>query len=78
MDGWFELAVTNAGPPIPAAALDRLFQPFFRGEARSSQQGLGLGLYIAFEIARAHGGTLGATSSPEKTTFTFRMRCSPP
>ncbi len=26
------------------------------------------------EIARAHGGTLTATSSPENTTFTFRMR----
>jgi signal transduction histidine kinase len=73
-DGRFELSVSNSGPPIPPAALERLFQPFFRGEARSSQQGLGLGLYIAFEIARAHCGTLTATSSPEKTTFTFRMR----
>jgi len=73
-DGWFELSVSNSGPPIPAAALERLFQPFFRGETRASQQGLGLGLYIAFEIARAHGGTLTATSSPERTTFTFRMR----
>ncbi|CAN5639310.1 hypothetical protein BH10PSE6_BH10PSE6_12240 [soil metagenome] len=69
--GRFELSVSNSGPPIPQAALDRLFQPFFRGEARSSQQGLGLGLYIAFEIARAHGGTLTAASSPERTTFTF-------
>jgi sigma-B regulation protein RsbU (phosphoserine phosphatase) len=73
-DGWFELSVSNSGPPIPPAALERLFQPFFRGEARSSQQGLGLGLYIASEIARAHGGTLTARSSPGKTTFTFRMR----
>lgn len=63
----------NSGPPIPQAALERLFQPFFRGEARSSQQGLGLGLYIAFEMAPAHGGTLTATSSAERTTFTFRM-----
>jgi sigma-B regulation protein RsbU (phosphoserine phosphatase) len=77
-DGWFELSVGNSGPPIPPAALERLFQPYFRGEARSSQQGLGLGLYIAFEIARAHGGTLTATSSPEKTTFTFRMRALAP
>ncbi|HMF60149.1 MAG TPA: GAF domain-containing sensor histidine kinase, partial [Vicinamibacterales bacterium] len=73
-DGWFELSLSNSGPPIPPAALERLFQPFFRGEARSSQQGLGLGLYIAFEIARAHGGILTARSSPERTTFTFRMR----
>ncbi len=77
-DGWFELSVSNSGPPIPAAALDKLFQPFFRGDARASQQGLGLGLYIASEIARAHGGTLTVASSPEKTTFTFRMRSRKP
>ena len=73
-DEWFELSVSNSGPPIPAATVEKLFQPYFRGETRSSQQGLGLGLYIAWEIARAHGGTLKATSSPERTTFTFRMR----
>jgi signal transduction histidine kinase len=50
----FELAVANQGEPIDPAVTRQLFQPFFRG--RSSNQGLGLGLYIAFEIARAHGG----------------------
>jgi signal transduction histidine kinase len=73
-DGGLELSVSNSGPAIPAAALDRLFQPFFRSETRTSRQGLGLGLYIASEIARAHGGTLTAASSSERTTFTFRMR----
>jgi len=34
---------------------------------------LGLGLFIASEIARAHGGTLSATSSPVETIFTFKM-----
>lgn len=72
-DDTFELSVSNAGNPIPDAALAQLFKPFFRGEVRASQQGLGLGLYICSEIARAHGGTLTATSTPEKTTFTFRM-----
>ena len=52
----FELWVANAGLPIPEAAMERLFQPFFRGAVRKSQQGLGLGLYIVSEIARAHGG----------------------
>ena len=37
--------------------MERLFQPFFRGAATAEQQGLGLGLYIASEIARAHGGS---------------------
>lgn len=72
-DGTFGLSVTNHGDPIPAEALEKLFQPFFRGEVRASQQGLGLGLYICSEIARAHGGTLTATSTPDRTTFLFRM-----
>jgi signal transduction histidine kinase len=71
--GTFELSVANAGEPIPQAALERLFQPFSRGAVRPSQQGLGLGLFIASEVARAHGGTLDVVSSPEETRFTFRM-----
>ena len=71
--GVIQLSVTNTGEPIPAAAMDGLFKPFVRGSARSSQQGLGLGLYIASEIAKAHGGTLEAKSSAKETTFTFRM-----
>jgi signal transduction histidine kinase len=69
----FELSVTNAGAPIPAATMEQLFQPFFRAATRRSQQGLGLGLYIASEIARAHKGTLTVASTPEETRFTFRM-----
>jgi sigma-B regulation protein RsbU (phosphoserine phosphatase) len=53
--------------------MDRLFQPFYRLAEQGSQQGLGLGLYIASEIARAHGGRIDVTSSPEETRFTFRM-----
>ena len=40
---------------------------------KQSLQGLGLGLYIASEIARAHGGTLYVNSSADETRFTFRM-----
>jgi signal transduction histidine kinase len=69
----FELSVANAGDPIPPAALEKLFQPFSRGAVRPSQQGLGLGLYIAAEIARAHDGTLDVASSHQETRFTFRM-----
>jgi signal transduction histidine kinase len=71
--GMFELSVSNAGEPIPPAAMERLFEPFSRGHVRPNQKGLGLGLYIASEIARAHGGTLTVHSSPEETRFTFRM-----
>ncbi|HEY3799986.1 MAG TPA: PAS domain-containing sensor histidine kinase [Caulobacteraceae bacterium] len=68
-----EIAVTNAGEPISEAAMPRLFQPFFRGEVRASKQGLGLGLHIASEIAKAHGGDLGVTSDASATRFTLTM-----
>jgi sigma-B regulation protein RsbU (phosphoserine phosphatase) len=71
--GRLRIWVANAGPPIPEKALERLFQPFFRGEVRASQQGLGLGLHIASEIARAHGGTLTVTSDETETRFTLEM-----
>lgn len=70
--GEFALSVTNYGPPISEKAMQNLFKPYARGDY-PSQQGLGLGLYIASEIARAHGGTLTAASTPDKTAFTFRM-----
>jgi sigma-B regulation protein RsbU (phosphoserine phosphatase) len=73
-DGEFEMSVSNRGEPIPPEAFERLFQPFTRVDVRPSQHGLGLGLYIASEIARAHGGLLSATSSVEETKFSLRMR----
>ncbi len=71
--GHFALAVSNGGRPIPPELLTVLFQPFTREKARPSQNGLGLGLYIASEIAKAHGGTLDVKSSDAETCFTFRM-----
>ena len=71
--GMFELSVANGGRPIPLLAMEYLFQPFFRGTVRPSQQGLGLGLYIASEIARAHGGEIVVNSTPAETRFTFSM-----
>lgn len=71
-DGAFELSVSNAGRQIPPETLSRLFIPFVRGD-HVSEKGLGLGLYIASEIAKAHGGVLTASSSPVETRFTFRM-----
>jgi signal transduction histidine kinase len=72
-NGRFALVVCNKGAPISPATMTRLFQPFARGDVRREQQGLGLGLYIASEIARAHGGTIEVTSSAEETCFTFSM-----
>jgi phosphoserine phosphatase RsbU/P len=72
-DGVLEISVANTGKPIPAEALERLFQPFFRADLGPSQRGLGLGLYISSEIAKAHGGTLTVQSTEQQTEFTFRM-----
>lgn len=69
----FELSVTNAGEPIPEPMLANLFRPFYRGQGRPKRQGLGLGLFIASEIAKAHGGELTVSSVPNETRFTFRM-----
>ena len=71
--GIFELCVANGGTPIPEEARKRLFHPFYRGAAHGRSEGLGLGLYIASEIARAHGGTIEVDSWQAETRFTFRM-----
>ena len=72
-DGLFKLSVANGGEPIPEAVMGKLFEPFFRGEVRASRQGLGLGLHIAAQIAKAHEGTLAVSSTSEETRFTFLM-----
>jgi phosphoserine phosphatase RsbU/P len=72
-DGLFKLSFANGGEPIPEPAIEKLFEPFFRGEVRASRQGLGLGLHIASQIAKAHDGALTVTSTPSETTFTFVM-----
>jgi signal transduction histidine kinase len=69
----FELSVSNGGDPISDTARARLFHPFARGEDSVAREGLGLGLYIASEIAKAHAGELSVTSSAARTTFTFSM-----
>lgn len=72
-DKEFNLCVANKGKQIPEVAMERLFQPFSRGEVEPNQKGLGLGLYIASEIAKAHDGSLDVTSTPEKTCFTLSI-----
>ncbi|MHA6280255.1 sensor histidine kinase [Salinimicrobium sp. CAU 1759] len=72
-DDHFELTVTNKGEKIPEEAIDHLFQPFYRDKNEVSKKGLGLGLFIAAEIAKAHKGKLLVTSTAEDTSFTLRM-----
>ncbi|MEO7276104.1 MAG: HAMP domain-containing sensor histidine kinase, partial [Vicinamibacterales bacterium] len=72
-DGVVEVSVSNGGTAIPPERLDRLFEPFVRASERQTRQGLGLGLYIADQIARGHHGTLEVESTSAATRFTFRM-----
>lgn len=71
-EGAFRLSVANGGAPIPVDVQTQLFRPYYRGRG-GNNQGLGLGLYIAAQIAHAHGGTLTVASDAQGTLFTFRM-----
>ena len=67
------LEVRNEGEPIPPELVPRLFDPFHRGETKvGARESLGLGLYIVREIARAHGGRIGVSSTQgDGTRFTL-------
>jgi signal transduction histidine kinase len=62
------IEVENAGPAMSDEVSHRLFEPFAQGDR--SGNGVGLGLFIARQIARAHGGDIVAHSAPGKTVFT--------
>lgn len=73
-NGQLLLTVGNQGEPIAPATIERLFHPFWRGnDAVPGAAGLGLGLYIASQIARSHNGELSVTSGEAGTVFSFRM-----
>lgn len=57
------VSVDDQGPGVPAELREKIFEPFFRGENERQESGAGLGLCIAREIARGHGGSLICESS---------------
>jgi signal transduction histidine kinase len=57
----FHLVVQDSGPGIPAAILDRIFNPFFT----TKDTGTGLGLAIVHRVVEAHDGTIVVTNPPE-------------
>ena len=69
----FNLEVINSADDIPSEKIKALFEPFTSSHAQNNQNGLGLGLYIASEIAKAHSGKIEVTSEDEKTSFKFIM-----
>lgn len=78
-DAEVRLSVHNEGPPIPEELLPRIFEPLVRGPNPGARGGsVGLGLYIAREVAVAHEGEIGVTSTQAGgTTFTVTLplRC---
>ena len=62
------LEVTDTGVGIPADELPRIFDRFWRGRQAARVSGSGIGLAVAAELARAHGGDLAATSTPGQGT----------
>jgi signal transduction histidine kinase len=68
------LEVWNAGEPIPAESIDKIFEPFWRHSVSASRNGLGLGLHICSQIVQAHAGHISVTSTQEYgTQFTARL-----
>jgi signal transduction histidine kinase len=67
--GQVEMTVRDSGPGIPAANIDRIFEPLFS----TKSSGLGMGLAISRTIVDAHGGRLWAEPSPQGGGATFRF-----
>lgn len=78
----FVLGVHNSGTPIAPAIMAQMFEPFSHPAPDAPQPGLGLGLYIAKQIALAHGGYMDVQSSAAAgTLFSLHLpldRAGPP
>jgi PAS domain S-box-containing protein len=78
--GVVEVAVSDSGRGIPAEQLDRIFDRLYQvksGDA-STEQGVGLGLFICRELVRLHGGDISVESKlGEGSRFTFTLPLEP-
>jgi signal transduction histidine kinase len=67
-----EISVKDNGPGVPEAIKDKIFQPFFT--TKPTGQGTGLGLSLAYDIVKAHGGEIKVETKEGKgTTFTIEL-----
>lgn len=73
------IEIHNGGDPIPPGELPKIFDPLIRGSSaehpKSNRPGsIGMGLYIAREVAKSHGGQIDVISTVEEgTSFTIRL-----
>ncbi|MDC8757836.1 sensor histidine kinase [Janthinobacterium fluminis] len=73
-DGRVQVSVSNAGEPLPADEIPRLFQKYFRGRIAQHKPGAGLGLYLVQRIAELHGGQVALDSAGADGTIRFALR----
>ena len=75
LNGKVEIKVTDNGNGIPQKVLDKIFQPFFT--TKPTGQGTGLGLSLAYDIVKAHGGELKVeTREGEGSEFIIQIPVS--
>jgi signal transduction histidine kinase len=75
---WALVTIGNNGRPIPAPAHEHIFERFHRGDVGENVPGHGIGLNLARELARLHGGELSlAGSEGDWTEFELRLRLAP-
>jgi signal transduction histidine kinase len=71
-----EIAIEDDGHGIAADVLPKIFDPFFT--TKEVGRGLGLGLFIVFEIVEEHGGCIAVESTPGGTAFFLRLPLAKP
>ncbi len=76
-DDWAVVIVGNTGPAIPPSSQAHIFERFHRGAVGENVPGHGIGLNLARELARLHGGDLRLSRSDDEwTEFELRFRLS--
>ncbi len=71
-DHQVEIRISDNGPGIPDPIKDKIFQPFFT--TKPTGQGTGLGLSLAYDIVKAHGGTISVNSTElDGTVFIIQI-----
>lgn len=72
------IRVRDYGPGVPAAEREAVFEKYYRGAAVGARPGTGLGLHLARELARRHGGEVRCLAAPDDgpgACFEMRLPC---
>src|SRR4051794_34478199 len=73
VDGGVEIEVADTGAGIAPSQRERVFEPFYRGDAARQSPGAGLGLAISRAIVEAHGGAIWLEDAASGTRVRFRL-----